>query len=86
MISINYENSSNEHIICICDDGPGIPPDLQDKAIEMFHTLKSRDEIEGSGLGLSIVKKAAEQFNAKLELISDGKHGTCCELRWSEIS
>ena len=48
----------------------------------MFQTLKSRDEIEGSGLGLSVVKKSVERINGTMNIISDGLRGTTIELRW----
>jgi signal transduction histidine kinase len=42
------------------DDGPGIPMAFQARIFQMFQTLKSRDEVEGSGMGLAIVKKSVE--------------------------
>jgi signal transduction histidine kinase len=42
------------------DDGPGIPAAFHARIFQMFQTLKSRDEVEGSGMGLAIVKKSVE--------------------------
>jgi signal transduction histidine kinase len=42
------------------DDGPGIPTAFHARVFQMFQTLKSRDEVEGSGMGLAIVKKSVE--------------------------
>lgn len=42
------------------DDGPGIPVAFHARIFQMFQTLKSRDEVEGSGMGLAIVKKSVE--------------------------
>ena len=42
------------------DDGPGIAPALHDRISEMFQTLEARDTLEGSGMGLAIVKKSVE--------------------------
>jgi signal transduction histidine kinase len=81
-IIIEYADNNREHSISISDDGPGIPEHLQQYALEMFHTLKSRDDMEGSGLGLSIVKKAMERIHGHLKIVSDGKKGTRIELRW----
>ncbi|MEM8597662.1 MAG: ATP-binding protein [Pseudomonadota bacterium] len=44
----------------VCDDGPGIPNQHRNKVFEMFQTLKPRDQVEGSGMGLAIVKKTVE--------------------------
>ncbi len=82
-ITVNYRKSTNEHIISVTDDGPGIPPGMQEKVYEMFNTLKPRDETEGSGLGLCIIKKAAEQFDGKVKIISDGLRNTSIEICWN---
>jgi len=42
------------------DDGPGIASAFHERIFRMFQTLKSRDELEGSGMGLAIVKKSVE--------------------------
>jgi signal transduction histidine kinase len=86
IITIDYALEQNKHIISVSDDGPGIDPGLQEKATEMFQTLKSRDEIEGSGLGLSVVKKSVERFNGSMKIMSDGAHGTTVELGWPIIT
>jgi light-regulated signal transduction histidine kinase (bacteriophytochrome) len=41
----------------VSDDGPGIPRRFHDRIFVVFQTLASRDEVEGSGIGLAIVKK-----------------------------
>lgn len=56
-IEITYEQRKSMHVIHFADDGPGIPEELHDKAMEMFHTLKPRDKAEGSGMGLALVKR-----------------------------
>lgn len=57
--------------LSIEDDGPGIPKAYHDKIFDLFQTLKSRDVVEGSGLGLSIVSKLITHYGGHLELISD---------------
>ena len=44
----------------VSDDGPGIPTRFHDRVFEIFQTLASRDEVEGSGIGLAIIKKTVE--------------------------
>jgi signal transduction histidine kinase len=45
----------------VVDDGPGIPPEHRERIFMMFQTLQSRDEVESTGLGLSLVKKLVEE-------------------------
>lgn len=54
----------------VTDDGPGIEPEFHERVFKMFHTLKSRDELEGSGMGLALVKKLVEQWGGQIYLHS----------------
>jgi signal transduction histidine kinase len=65
------------------DDGPGIAPEFHDKIFQLFQTLKRRDEVEGSGMGLALVKKLVEQQNCSIGVRSqgDGK-GTEFRFQW----
>jgi light-regulated signal transduction histidine kinase (bacteriophytochrome) len=46
------------------DDRPGILPQFHDKIFQLFQTLRRRDEVEGSGMGLALVIKLVEQQNS----------------------
>lgn len=45
----------------VTDDGPGIPEQFRDRVFGMFQTLRPRDEVEGSGMGLAIVRKLVDR-------------------------
>ena len=53
------------------DDGPGIPTEFHARIFKMFQTLKPRDQVEGSGMGLAIVKKAVEGFKGSIRVESN---------------
>jgi PAS domain S-box-containing protein len=63
------------------DDGPGILPQFHAKIFQLFQTLKRRDEVEGSGMGLAIVKKLVEQQNSCITVHSQG-NGTGAQFRF----
>jgi len=44
----------------VADNGPGIEARYYDKIFQIFQTLKPRDEVESTGVGLSIVKIIVE--------------------------
>jgi signal transduction histidine kinase len=75
-INVSYVQENNMHKISIEDNGPGIPPELFNKAIEMFQTLKPRDKVEGSGMGLALVNKIILHYEGKMNIESDGICGT----------
>ncbi|MBS0354787.1 MAG: CHASE3 domain-containing protein [Proteobacteria bacterium] len=59
-VTISARDVGNAVEFCVADDGPGIPLEFQEKIFQMFQTLKPRDQVEGSGMGLAIVKKTVE--------------------------
>jgi PAS domain S-box-containing protein len=63
------------------DDGPGILPEFHDKIFQLFQTLKRRDEVEGTGMGLAIVKKLVERQNCRITVHSQG-NGTGTQFRF----
>jgi signal transduction histidine kinase len=63
------------------DDGPGILPQFHEKIFELFQTLKRRDEVESTGMGLTIVKKLIERQNCRIRVHSEG-NGTGTEFRF----
>jgi len=50
----------------VSDNGPGIEKRHFERIFEMFKTLQSRDDLESSGMGLTIVKKIIEMNNGKI--------------------
>jgi signal transduction histidine kinase len=71
----------------VADDGPGIPREFHERVFRMFQTLKPRDEVEGSGVGLAIVKKAVELHGGTVVVESEGRGTTIrytWPLRWPE--
>ena len=58
----------------VTDDGTGIPEQFRERVFGMFQTLKPRDEVEGSGMGLAIVKKLVERQGGKVWL-GEGRDG-----------
>jgi signal transduction histidine kinase len=67
----------------VSDDGPGIPAEFHDRVFQMFQTLKSRDRTEGSGLGMSIVKKLVEWQGGRVWIVSDGR-GAAVHFLWKK--
>lgn len=82
VIKIAFKKMETGFEFSVQDDGPGIPPEHQQRIFTIFQTLKSRDELEGSGIGLAIVKKAVESVGGKVTVESDGKQGATFRFTW----
>jgi PAS domain S-box-containing protein len=66
----------------VTDDGPGIPPQYHERVFAMFQTLRPRDEVEGSGMGLALVKKIVETYGGNTSIMSDGIRGLTIRFTW----
>lgn len=50
----------------VADNGPGIEEKYFEKIFQIFQTLSPRDEVESTGIGLSLVKKIVEMYGGKV--------------------
>ncbi|GAA0091140.1 ATP-binding protein [Paraclostridium bifermentans] len=57
--------------ISVKDSGIGIPEDKIDKIFERFEQVKNNSKIEGSGIGLNLVKSLVEMNNGSIKVKSD---------------
>lgn len=66
------------------DDGPGIPEEHREKVFEMFKRLQPRDEIEGSGMGLSILRKIVQRNGGDVRVVGrdNGERGASFRFNW----
>lgn len=61
ILKIGYESKDSFHCFYVEDNGMGVPDKFKYKIFEMFQKMHGRDEIEGSGIGLAIVKRILNQ-------------------------
>lgn len=69
----------------VSDDGPGIPKEFHERIFLLFQTLKPRDEVEGSGMGLSIIKKLIHHHQGSIRVVSEEERGTTFFFTWPKI-
>lgn len=63
------------HHISIADNGIGFEPEYNAKIFEIFHRLQHKKDAEGTGIGLAICKKIAENHNGILTAEGNVHHG-----------
>jgi two-component system CheB/CheR fusion protein len=66
--------------ISVSDNGIGFEPEYKDRIFEVFQKLHSREEYEGTGIGLAIVKKIVENHNGIVTATSQLDQGTTFDI------
>ncbi len=69
-------------VLQVCDAGPGVPPEQQERIFEPFYRLPGASEREGGvGLGLALVKSIAERHGGSVKCSNRPEGGACFEIR-----
>lgn len=84
-IEVSCMDQGEQVMISVTDDGPGIPEQYAEKVFKMFQTLQSRDETEGSGMGLAIVQRIIDWQGGDISFENgpDGK-GITFKFTWNK--
>lgn len=81
-VKISVSEEGDYFRFTVADNGPGIPEAFHDDIFMMFKTLKSRDKVEGTGIGLALVKKIIKRAGGWLELESSQGKGSTFTVCW----
>ena len=84
-IQISCDDHDAFYLFMIKDDGPGIDARHYDEIFKMFTTLKSRDDVEGSGMGLALIKKIVEYYDGKIYVESALNEGCAFYFTWPKV-
>lgn len=66
----------------VADDGPGVPEAYRERVFEIFRTLKPRDEVEGSGMGLALVRKLVGAEGGSVSIHANTPRGAIVRWDW----
>jgi signal transduction histidine kinase len=70
-----FRETDNIHIE-VEDNGIGIPQDQLSRIFEPFYRIEQKDNISGTGLGLTVVKEIIEAHHGKIAVISKPGKGS----------
>jgi len=82
---ISAEDQGDFIAFRIGDNGPGIDAIHHERIFGLFQRLKSRDQTDGSGIGLSLVKKTVEHYGGRIQVEATVEPGTTFCFTWPKI-
>jgi len=67
-IEISARRELDRIVVCVVDDGPGIPPDIMPRIFDPFFTTKPPGQ--GTGLGLDVTRRLLRRYHGDISVNS----------------
>lgn len=82
-VTVSCTEQDESYLFAVEDDGAGIEPQYAERVFQMFQTLRPRDAVEGSGMGLAIVNRIVRWQGGRVwfEPGAEGR-GTVFKFEW----
>jgi signal transduction histidine kinase len=84
VVTIRAESRGNRVRIWIEDNGIGIALQDQERIFKMFERVDTPQDYEGTGIGLAIVRKAAERMGGAVGVESSPGQGSRFWLEFNQ--
>jgi PAS domain S-box-containing protein len=81
-VRISARDDGRFYEFSVSDNGPGIAPEYHGRIWGIFQTLEARDKVEGTGIGLSLVKKLVEANGGLAWVESAPGRGATFRFQW----
>lgn len=85
-ITISYSKKGQKHEFSVKDNGIGIEKKYHHKVFEVFKRLHTKEEFEGTGIGLANCKRIVDNHKGKIEVNSSLKKGSTFIITLPKLS
>ncbi len=75
-VEITAQKRENNCIICVADNGIGIPPQYAHQIFRIFKRLHSSREYAGTGIGLALCQRIVEHYGGRIWVESEQGKGS----------
>ncbi|GAB3667166.1 PAS domain-containing protein [Halopiger thermotolerans] len=75
-IHVGAERRGAEWVLSVRDEGIGIAPENQDRVFTVFDRLHSREEYDGTGIGLALCERIVERHGGEIWVDSEPGEGS----------
>ncbi|QLK24811.1 PAS domain-containing protein [Natrinema zhouii] len=79
-VHVGADRRDDEWVISVRDEGIGIDPADQDRVFTIFDRLHSREEYEGTGIGLALSERIVERHGGEIWVDSEPGEGATFSL------
>ncbi len=81
VVCIRVSENDMHLILSVEDNGIGVDPEEIPAIFDLFRRGSNADTVPGTGMGLTIVQRAVEMLNGRLDFESNPGKGTKCTVR-----
>jgi PAS domain S-box-containing protein len=85
LVEVGWQDVQDAYEFSVRDNGPGIAQEYQERIWGLFQTLAPRDKVEGTGIGLSVVKKIVESRGGRAWVESEPGQGATFRFTWPKV-
>lgn len=76
VVTVSCKKRENDYVVSVKDNGIGISDENKKKVFEMFKRLHTRDEYEGTGIGLATCKRIVSSWGGDIWVESEVGEGS----------